>query len=668
VSPELASPSLSPDPSPTASPSATPAPGGVRIDHFWIDEAARDGSIASAGVLDDPRIGLTRFVVYRIRFRVVNDGDTAASVVPRLLVGSGAHPSAWQAVPAAGKTAPGDPFYAASDEGATWRVRTRAIDARGLRLGAAPGTGLVPADGQFSAGRNPAPAVVLPPQSFTEVEFAIRATGDAPWETSFAFRLDPGVRNLTGRVDASVALGAAPPVELSPGQRRGRPVGDPLPAYALDPAAGLVFARLASAEVPAGPAGSALGAAGPFTSPHSTNDLISDSCAACHASHEAKGQWLVQTPSSPIATLCLRCHDGTGAVANVKAQLTAASLPANDPSTASWYSHPALATSTHTSDGDPEFAGALNRHSECTDCHQPHLSDATLSKPVAGGWTAGGAIKGASSVAVTNGAANTVPTFTWQRTTTAEYQLCFKCHSGYTTLPAQQAGSPSRWALDKAVEFNPANLSYHPVEAAGKNQTSTMAGSLSGTAPGKLWTFTTSGLVRCQNCHGPSSATTPTADAQLDNHASANRGILLRNYRDRSLHIGNEPYAATDFALCYLCHAEAPMVDTSGNSRTDTAFRFHGYHLTIMGGIGSSTDRSIDVDGAGSGNAVCAECHFRIHGSSYPVDGQAPAKALVNFAPNIQPVGGQIRWVQKTSTQAGSCTLRCHGKDHGETY
>ena len=265
-----------------------------------------------------------------------------------------------------------------------------------------------------------------------------------------------------------------------------------------------------------------------------------------------------------------------------------------------------------------------------------------------------------------NGAAGTAPTYTLETTSTFEYELCFKCHSGFTELPAQDPSHPSRWALDKGIELNPANVSYHPVEAAGKNQTSAMALSLAGTSPYKLWVFETDDTVRCQNCHGESSVVDqvpkPAADASLDNHASANRGILIAPYKDRTL---NERglYQAQNFALCYVCHAEAPMVDDSGDLRSDTNFSWHGYHMNDISGDGRG-GLDIDVPGAGPGNATCAECHFRTHGTALAVNGQAPATGLVNFAPNVQPRSGVLKFVPATPTTMGTCTLTCHGKPH----
>jgi hypothetical protein len=105
------------------------------------------------------------------------------------------------------------------------------------------------------------------------------------------------------------------------------------------------------------------------------------------------------------------------------------------------------------------------------------------------------------------------------------------------------------------------------------------------------------------------------------------------------------------------------MVDDSGDPRFDTNFNWHGYHLNDIGFDGSGgTD--IDVAGAGQGNATCAECHFRTHGTALAVGGQAPAKGLVNFAPNVLPRNGSLTFTAATPTTLGTCTLTCHGKAH----
>jgi predicted CXXCH cytochrome family protein len=662
-----ASPTPAPDPSPSAPPAAEP---GVKVTHWWVDMEDDAGALASQGGLDDARIGLQRFTVYDVRFQVVNDGATEATIHPTLQFGTGTQPATWAAVPVVDPTY-GVPFYAASDEGTTWEVRTAPIPVARLR-GSGTADATVPVDGVSSAGRNPLAALTLPAGSYTEIDFAVRATADATWETVYGFRLELGAANVTAQSDAVVSMGAAPPVDLSPGQSTGVPVEAPIRVL-NSPTSG-IFARLASATVDrSAPMILAAAPGPPYTTPHGNYTLATDACAACHSSHTGVGSMLLGKAQSPIATLCFTCHDGSGALSNVQAQLASPPLPANVPATATYYSHPTLASTTHVLDSQNEFGGINNRHAECVDCHQPHRADSSLATQTVAGWTVGGAIVGASGVAVTNGVANSEPAFAFQATNQYEYQLCFKCHSGFTQQypaygnTAQDASAPSRWTLDKAVELNPANLSFHPIEAQGANQTSTMAGSLSGSAPGKLWAFQTTSTVRCANCHGPSSSVNPAANAQIDLHASANRGILLRNYRDRTLKTRTAAYTATDFSLCYLCHAEAPFVDQSGNSRADSNFREHGFHVSGIAGSGN-TATSIDQDGAGGGNAICAECHFRIHGSSYPGNAGATLNpGLVNFAPNVQPyplAGGQIRFVQRVGSTPGTCTLTCHGYQH----
>ena len=407
---------------------------------------------------------------------------------------------------------------------------------------------------------------------------------------------------------------------------------------------------------------------------HGPYSLTADQCGVCHRAHTAKAPNLLAKSSE--STLCFSCHDGLGANANVQAQY-ALVRPVNNPAAREYYSHDALAPSTHTRSELDEFGGVSNRHTECADCHNSHKARATPdSAQTADGWDASGRLAGVSGVSVVNGAAGTAPTYTFLNgiaptVITREYQLCFKCHSGSTLLPPPIAGKPSTDYLDKAVELNPNNPSFHPVEAAGTNQTAKMAESLAGTSPYKLWNFTPTSTIRCLNCHTssstPDSAAIPAPEAggALAPHTSSNRGILLRNYTDRVLKTTDAAYSAGDFALCYVCHGEAPF---SSETATATNFKLHGLHLTQLAGKGAGgTD--IDTPGAGQGNAICAECHFRLHSTTNKVGTQTvPGSRLVNFAPNVTANGGVLSWTPGT-TGSGSCTLTCHGQSHsGFTY
>jgi predicted CXXCH cytochrome family protein len=432
-------------------------------------------------------------------------------------------------------------------------------------------------------------------------------------------------------------MGARPPVKLSPGQRTGVEVDPPV-----------VYRQTRGA-------------------PHGPYSLTTDACATCHSTHRAASSMLLNQ-AAPQSELCFTCHGGNGATSNIAAQYSDPGVPANNPGTGSYYSHEATVVSGHVSDqGSDEFGGVLNRHAACADCHQPHRADGTLAVETTQGWTASGALLGASGVSVVNGAAGDAPTYTRTATSAFEYQLCFKCHSGYTILNPQ-TGPPSTWALDKAVELNPANLSYHPVEAPGTNQTAQMDVGLSGdpvygSSPYKLWQFTSDSTIRCVSCHGDSRLGTPgsppDAGARLAPHAVANRGMLIENLRDRTLKGASEAYQASDFALCYVCHGEYPFVDTTMDPLPSTNFPLHGRHTAAIASF-SGPGGTIDDDGAGHGNALCAECHFRTHGTTYAVDGQAPASRLVNFAPNVQPYLGTLEW----NAAGGTCTLTCHGVPH----
>jgi len=436
------------------------------------------------------------------------------------------------------------------------------------------------------------------------------------------------------------------------------------PRYALHPVA-------PSASVP-----KALAAA-TTAGVHGPNSEVVDECATCHRSRAGRNKNVLKSPV-PQSALCFTCHDGTGANANVQAHFSDPLVPANNDATRMYYRHDTIGTTSHTSAGLNEFGGVSNRHTECGDCHNAHQANATNTTPTATGATASGRLAGISGVSVANGAAGTAPTYTFLDGTTnpitREYQLCFKCHSGFTTLSPNTGFTPSRYRLDKAVEFNPGNPSYHPVEAPGKNTTAKMAASLAGSSPYKKWSFTTGSTIRCVNCHASSTTynlvTPPSASGDLPMHTSKNPGILLQNYRNRVLKTPSDPYTNTDFALCFMCHANSPFA-TEASAATN--FSLHGLHVAGLDGEGSggtdidgegSGGTDIDTPGAGGGNAICAECHFRLHSTTYKNGTQSiPGSRLVSFAPNVQPNGGTLSWTPG-ATGSGSCTLTCHGESH----
>ncbi len=426
-------------------------------------------------------------------------------------------------------------------------------------------------------------------------------------------------------------------------------------------AAGLVAPAAAASAASGAPSAVVLPAAN-FVSPHGPYSTTSDQCASCHRAHTTKSSALL-VDSAPQSKLCFSCHNGLGSTLNVATQYSNPDLPPNDPTTASYYTHDATKPTVHILASSDEFGGVTNRHTECSDCHDPHEGSMVLSTSSPDGtpWTPAGPNTGTSGLAVTNGSGTQAYTFLdgTKQPITAEYQLCLKCHSGYTKLLPKDPAHPSRDSLDAGAEFNPTGTSFHPVEAAGTNASPKMALSLSGASPYKLWNLTTSSTVRCTNCHANGLATgaTPAAGDDLAPHASTNRGILLRNYRDRGLKPNGEVYADADFALCYLCHTNEPFATSS---TTATNFGGHFKHLNQIATTGSG-GLSIDTIGDGQGNAICSECHFRTHSTATTTD---QYRGLVAFAPDVEAVNGVLSWTSPGAGSGDTCTLKCHGKTH----
>jgi hypothetical protein len=731
----------------------------------------------SYGTEDANLVGAHKFEVLRVRFRVENPDSEPVGITPVIQYrepddGSSSVPNpigpgmgsptpagtqaggSWVTLPAAEVAHDTARFYVAT-ESADFKVESVPIGSAsagtealvgavgavpfgpGLRAAAASGAFVA---GVHSLGMNPASAVTIAGDGWTEIEFSVRATVWADWATAYDLRLTDDAKPFTPAVTATVTLEDNPEPGIAPGSADLAALTER--GTFLDP--GIVDYPLRGTDVTV----AALKAAADSVPQHIHADmsLTTDTCAICHLGHTAPNAYLTndvaQTyPSGPsvaaagslraaadfavaddaATAMCMVCHNGTGAPFDTAAQYAAA--PPNDPATASYYRHD-TATTGVDEQVDPhaeQFKGVVNRRSTCIDCHNPHAPTLVTDAPsveTPAGWTASGAEGLVSAVKVTNGAAGSAPQYGWldmppatTETVQYEYELCFKCHSGYTKLPAQDAQHPSRWALDKGQELNPANVSYHPVEAKGTNASTYIDCSLSGgcqgvaeTNPYRLWsTFNSQSTVRCAQCHGslppgtgpttaqgPAPSGTPDPGGDLALHASTNRGLLIQSYRDRTLKTFNDDVLQAadlkDFALCFSCHSTAPFTAVTGNRRADTAFGIHGNHMTGLATAmnpGTCLDTEIDhgaggspcadgkgaAIGAGSGNAICSECHFRTHSTTFKVGDQGTYSGLVNFAPDVTGVEGKPlgldAWLKDPiDPQGGSCTLTCHGKVH----
>jgi len=167
-------------------------------------------------------------------------------------------------------------------------------------------------------------------------------------------------------------------------------------------------------------------------------------------------------------------------------------------------------------------------------------------------------------------------------TATYEYQVCFKCHSGYAWLPGNPPNglSPNGTATnpvetDCALEFSPMNMSGHPVVTGLDNYTNSIAvGSPAkrGLQPAALrapWNVNVGQqTMMCIDCHNTDAAS-PGAQGP---HGSAAQFIL------RGTNANNWPnvtVANIGTSWCMNCHNDTRNGGHSGNHSGRACYACH---------------------------------------------------------------------------------------------
>ncbi len=334
------------------------------------------------------------------------------------------------------------------------------------------------------------------------------------------------------------------------------------------------------------------------------------SCTNCHMTHGwPDGSTPTQDYPNLLANreekLCYACHDGGPAAKNILLQDTKT------------YRHPTDDYSgrhSNTEAGTSAAFGNANRHAECEDCHNSHAARADSAAPAAPALS--NHLRGVSRVAVTNGAAGTTPAYTFRNKSdstapVAEYQMCFKCHSSWTTQPAGQS--------NLAVVFNSNNRSYHPVEAVGKNTNVNVLSFING--------WTGSAQMYCGDCH---SSDDPTVRGP---HGSQNRYLLKQPAIASS---ARRVMASTE--ECFACH----RYNTYANEgATITEKSYSRFNLP-------ATDEG-HTKHLGDHQYPCYACH-----DSHGVATQ-PHLIATGRTPGI------ISYTETTT--GGTCTPTCHGTE-----
>jgi hypothetical protein len=285
---------------------------------------------------------------------------------------------------------------------------------------------------------------------------------------------------------------------------------------------------------------------------HGDQELLPRSCQACHPG--------MSFSNNGEENSCLQCHGSdvdrnrmsasqylrAGGVASLQDIATELRKP---------YRHPVFEVRGAHRFGEilPEELLNAFRHSECVDCHDPHVTG--RGRPFAG-------IQGRRVGNLITEIVN-------------EYELCFKCHSTSANLPQN--------STDKAEEFRTTNPSFHPLLAEGKQA---FVVSLKTPYAARKNNPNDITMISCTDCHGSDDKNGPKGP-----HGSNYRGLLKYNYQQED----GRAESVYEYALCYQCHDRTSILNNE-------SFAFHALH--IQGNRAS-----------GQAGTSCMTCHDA-HGSS----------------------------------------------------
>jgi predicted CXXCH cytochrome family protein len=351
--------------------------------------------------------------------------------------------------------------------------------------------------------------------------------------------------------------------------------------------------------------GSAPGMVWPGPAPRGRAAGDEGKCVNCHDPHGVMDRAGLVPSLLRLrgSALCFGCHSG-GPAPDVASAFTKT------------YRHPLLpdpgAVTSPAAWGLGDAVAVPTEAATCSSCHNPHAAAARTS--ALGSSEGPGALLGTSRVRVSNGPRGTPPLRSRLKAgdpnTVREFEVCFKCHASGTDRATAR--------VDVAVALNPANASFHPVEARGRNRAIDRRSFATGWGPDRL--------VSCSDCH--------SSDDGLARgpHGSSFPHLLVRRYAAETE--DRQPYE-TD--LCFGCHAFRTYGDRLGGA--DAAFsRFSGHASHLAKPSGYS----------------CWACHDA-HGST-----TLPA-LLAYRTPGITDYRENLDGTR-------TCTATCHGPKNPDRF
>jgi predicted CXXCH cytochrome family protein len=338
-------------------------------------------------------------------------------------------------------------------------------------------------------------------------------------------------------------------------------------------------------------------------------------CRACHRPHGAdpSGRLLDKAPREDEA-LCLRCHSGLVARANVGADWSKQFAHSRNEQGV----HDAAEGRPGARRSLPESSPGAPRHATCADCHEPH--QARRDRPL-GAPAIGGALAGVWGVDLSG-----------QRVEPArfEYEVCLKCHGDSANKP-QPAGGPRGDSVPRAsgdanlrLQLAPSAPSSHAIASPGR----------SADVPGLKAPYSTRSMIFCSDCHASDSGPGAGGAGARGPHGSIHPFLLERSYTTRDGSV--EGPAA--YALCYKCHDRDVLLSSK------SGFPLHRRHVVEQG-------------------SPCSACHAS-HGVSSERGTPEENAHLIDFDVSIVQARSGVRRYRSAGPLHGSCDLTCHGKPH----
>ncbi|MEL4455111.1 cytochrome c3 family protein [Lutimonas vermicola] len=279
-------------------------------------------------------------------------------------------------------------------------------------------------------------------------------------------------------------------------------------------------------------------------------NVAENGCSNCHDTHNAAGKERL-LKHLPEEDNCLDCHNGNVTESNIQTEFSKA------------YRHDVYA---YSGIHDPvESDVNKTKHVECVDCHNAHAANGTEAQaPFVKGANLN--VKGVDKFGSEINASN------------FEYEICFRCHADNPMV--QQNTTRYLGSSNTRLDFDPNNVSMHPVLEQGKN-----------TNPrGLISPYNASSMIYCSSCHSSDDENAPTGP-----HGSIYPRILKANYiMDKTPLLGKAwpSLIQSNFTLCFECHevnavtnihtqiSEGHFMETIGCNACHDPHGYEGGNLT----------------------------------------------------------------------------------------